>query len=109
VTRPLFKEYIRDVVFKYFNTTPEMMQLENYTGVLLCDNCSSHIDEEVMAMLARENIRLITYPPHTSHLFQPLGLMTFAAFKREKREIHVDIRINSSLKLRTSRHENFVK
>jgi hypothetical protein len=43
-----------------------------------------------MAMLERENIRLITFPPHTSHLFQQLGLVTFAAFKREKREIHVN-------------------
>jgi hypothetical protein len=42
-----------------------------------------------MAMLAREDIRLITFPPHTSYLFQPLDLVTFAAFKREKREIHV--------------------
>jgi hypothetical protein len=69
VARPIFKEYIRDVVVKYFNTTRETMDLENFAGVLLCDNCSSHIDEEVMAMLARENIRLITFPPQTAHLF----------------------------------------
>jgi hypothetical protein len=65
------------------------MHLENFAGVLLCDNCSSHIDEEAMAMLARENIRLITFPPHTSHLFRPLDLVTLAAFKREKREIDI--------------------
>jgi hypothetical protein len=89
VTRPSFKEYIRDVVLKYFNTTRETMHLENFAGVLLCDNCSSHIDEEGMVMLARENIRFITFPPHTSHLFQSLDLVTFPAFKREKREIRV--------------------
>jgi hypothetical protein len=65
------------------------MHLGNFTGVLLCDNYSSYIDEEVMAILARENIRLITFPPHTSYLFQPLDLVTFPAFRREKREIHV--------------------
>jgi hypothetical protein len=86
--RPIFNEYVRDVVLKYFNTTRETMHLENFAGVLLCENCSSHVDEEVMAMLARGNIRLITFPPHTSRLFQPLDLVTFAAFKREKREIH---------------------
>jgi hypothetical protein len=89
VTRPIVKESLRDVVLKYFNTARETMHLENFAGVLLCDNCPSHIDEEVMVMLARKNIRLITFPPHTSHLFQPLDLVTFAAFKREKREIHV--------------------
>jgi transposase len=89
VARPIFKGYIRDVVFEYFTTTRETMHLENYADVLLCDNCSSHTNKEVMAMLARDNIRLTTFPPHISHLFQPLDLVTFAAFKREKREIHV--------------------
>jgi hypothetical protein len=70
VTRPIFKEYIRDVILKSFNTTRETMHLENFAGVLLCDNCSSHIDEEVMAILARENSRVITFPLHTSHLLQ---------------------------------------
>jgi hypothetical protein len=89
VTRPIFEEYIRNVVPKYFNTTRETVHLENFAGVLLCNHYSSHTDEEIIAMLARENIRLITFPPHTSHLFQPLVLVTFTAFKREKREIHV--------------------
>jgi hypothetical protein len=48
-----------------------------------------------MDMLAREDIRLITFPPHTSHLFQPLDLVTLAAFKREKREIYVTHREGS--------------
>jgi hypothetical protein len=42
-----------------------------------------------MAILARENIQLITFPTYISHQFQPLDLVTFAAFKPEKREIHV--------------------
>jgi hypothetical protein len=69
MTRPIFEEYIRDVVLKDFNATRETMHLELFAGVLLCDNCFSHIDEEVMAMLARENIRLITFPPHTPICF----------------------------------------
>jgi hypothetical protein len=90
VTHPIFKEYVRDVVLKYFNTTGETMHLDDFAAVLLCDNCASHIHEEVMATLARENIWLISFPSHTSHLCQPLDLVTFAAFKREKREIHVN-------------------
>jgi hypothetical protein len=76
-------------MLKYFNTAREMTHLENFACVLLCDKGSSHIDEEVVAMLARENIRLMTFPPHTSYLFQPLDRMTFATFKRETKEIHV--------------------
>jgi hypothetical protein len=90
VTRPIFKEYVREAVLKYVNTTREMTHLDDFAGVLLCDKCSSHIDEEVMVMLARENIRLMSFPPHTFHRFQPLDLATFAAFKREKRGIHIN-------------------
>jgi hypothetical protein len=75
MTRPIFKEYVREVVRKYFSATRETVHLYDFAGVLLCDNCSSHNGEEVMALLARENIRLITVPPHTSYLSQPLGLV----------------------------------
>jgi hypothetical protein len=89
VIHTIFKEYVKEVVLKYFDTTHETMHLDDFAGVLLCENCSSHIDE-VMALLAGENIQLITFLPHTSHLFQPLDLVIFAAFKRDKREIHVN-------------------
>jgi hypothetical protein len=81
---------MREVVLKDINATRETMHLDDFAGVLLCDNCFSHTDEEVMAILARENIRFITFPSHTSHLFQPLDLVVFAAFKPEKREIRVN-------------------
>jgi hypothetical protein len=83
-TRPIFKEYVKEVVFTHFNTARETMHPDDFAGLLLRDHCSSHIDEEVVVMLARETIRLVTFPPHTFYLFQPLDLVTIAAFKREK-------------------------
>jgi hypothetical protein len=50
-----------------------------------------------MQLLADNNIRLVTFPPHTSHLFQPLDLVTFAAFRREKREVHVGRPVGSQV------------
>jgi hypothetical protein len=88
-TRPIFTKYVASVILPYFAATRESLHLQDFTGVLLCDNCSSHIDEGIKQLLADNNIRLVTFPPHTSHLFQPLGLVTFAAFKHEKREVHV--------------------
>jgi hypothetical protein len=90
VTHEIFKEYLTRVVVPYFLTTRESLHLGPLTGVLLCDNCASHVDDEIMSMLANHNIRVVTFPPHTTHLFPPLDLVTFAAFKREKREIHSD-------------------
>jgi hypothetical protein len=90
VTRPVFSEYVNGVIVPYIATTRETLNLGNTPAVLLCDNCSSHISDEIKQLLAQNNIRLVTFPPHTSHLFQPLDLVTFAAFKREHREIHTD-------------------
>jgi hypothetical protein len=90
VTRPIFKDYLTAVIIPYFAGTRQSLHLDGFPGVLLCDNCASHIDEEIMTLLARHNIRLLTFPPHTSHLFQPLDLVTFAALKREKKEIYCD-------------------
>jgi hypothetical protein len=88
--RPIFKKYVREAVLKYLTTAREMMHFDDFAGVLLCDNFFRTLTREVMALLAGENIRLITLPSHIFHMCQPLDLVTFAAFKREKREIHIN-------------------
>jgi hypothetical protein len=75
VTRPILTEYVTSVILPYFATTREM-HLQDFTGVILCDNCSSHIDEAIKKLLTENNIRLVTFPLRTSHLFQPLDLVT---------------------------------
>jgi hypothetical protein len=47
VTRPVFTEYVTSVILPYFAVTRESLQLQDFTGVLLCDNCSSHIDDGI--------------------------------------------------------------
>jgi hypothetical protein len=97
VTRPIFTEYVTSVILPYFAATRESLHLQDFTGVLPCDNCSSHIDAGIKQLLTDINIRLVTFPPHTSHLFQPLDLITFVAFKREKREVHVGRPVGSQV------------
>ena len=60
----------------------------------MCDYCSAHVDDELLRELSENNVRFITFPPHSSHLFQPLDLVTFGVFK-----IHMKGKIdaNSSL------------
>jgi hypothetical protein len=41
VTRPIFTEYVTSVILPYFAATRESLYLQDFTGVLLCDNCSS--------------------------------------------------------------------
>lgn len=37
----------------------------------------------LLQKLAKNNIRLIPIPPYSSHIFQPLDLITFGVFKKE--------------------------
>ena len=84
ITREIFVEYIRKVLFTYINKIREDPIYTNEVAVLLCDNLSAHIDNELKEELARMNIRLVTFPPHTSHIFQMLDLVIFGAFKAYK-------------------------
>jgi hypothetical protein len=97
VARPIFTKYVTGVNLPYFAATGESLHLQDFTGVLLCDNCSPHIDESIKQLLADNNIRLVTFTPQTSHLFQPLDFVTFSAFKCEKRKIHVGQPVGSQV------------
>ena len=91
MTRDIFKEYLNAVFLPYLRTTRDSLHLQDFDAVLLCDNCSYHIDDEIKALLGSNRVRLVTLPPHASHLFQPLDLVTFGVFKRHKREVSVSL------------------
>jgi hypothetical protein len=38
VTRPIFKECVKEAVLKYFNARREMIHLDDFAGILHCDN-----------------------------------------------------------------------
>jgi hypothetical protein len=63
----------------------ELQSLEEFAGeniVLLMDNCSSHVGEEVLSLLRDARVRAITLAPHTTHIFQELDLCLFGVLKR---------------------------
>ena len=87
MTKEIFQNYIFNHIIPYIDNTRKMMKLEDSPGVLLIDNCPSHQCDEIYKELANNNIRLITFPPHTTNLFQPLDLVTFGIFKQEKSQV----------------------
>jgi hypothetical protein len=46
------------------------------------DNCSPHISDGVIAVLTNARVRVITFAPHTSHVFQMLDFVLFGALKK---------------------------
>jgi hypothetical protein len=88
VTQAIFKEYSQRHSSNALRLCASM-NLHDSPAVLLCDNCAAHVDKDIKVLLTRNSIRLPTFPPHTSHLFQRVDLVTFGVFKRE----HYDLRV----------------
>jgi hypothetical protein len=52
-------------------------------AVLLMDNCSIHVRPDTSQLLADHRFKVITFPLHTSHIFQSLDVSLFGNFKRK--------------------------
>jgi hypothetical protein len=73
----IFLGHIRMVFMPNLNE-----QFADEDAVLSMDNCPSHVDEEVSTILRDVRVRIITWPPHTTHVFQELDLCLFGVLKR---------------------------
>jgi hypothetical protein len=89
VIRDILKQYLTIVFLKSVETVRESLDFHDFPAVLLCDNSSSHIDDEITRLRASHTFKLLTFPPYTSHMFQSLDLVTCGVLKHEKREIQV--------------------
>ena len=52
------------------------------TTVLFMDNHASHISLDVIDLAVKNNLSIITFPPHCSHKLLPLDVGVFGPFKR---------------------------
>ena len=81
VTIEIFSDYINEVFLPYVEQLRQNQLYAGKTTVLLCGNCSPHIDAALLQQLAMKKVRIVTFPLHSSHLFQPLDLVIFGAYK----------------------------
>jgi hypothetical protein len=52
-------------------------------AVLLMDNCFIHVQPETLQMIADYQVKVITFPPHTTQIFQSLDLSLFGNFQKK--------------------------
>jgi hypothetical protein len=71
--------------------------------ILFYDNCSAHISSPVLQKLARHGVLVITYPPHTSQIFQVRDILLFGLLKHSKkfqmRDDGLDAHVDHMLRL----------
>ena len=85
VTKEIFYEYITKVFLPYVSSQRSIDGFSNEFAVLLMDNHSTHCDPEILEILAKNRVIVITFPPHTSNIFQMLDLVIFGALKNVKK------------------------
>jgi hypothetical protein len=82
VNAALFLEYINDIFIPYLNELRESEQFHASEAIILMDNCSPHISDEVIAALTNARVKVITFASHTTHIFQMLDVVLFGAMKK---------------------------
>jgi hypothetical protein len=82
INTEIFLDYIRTVFLPNLAELRTLDAFTEETGVLLMDNCPSHVIDDIIAVLTEERVRVITFTPHTTQIFQVLDVTFFGALKR---------------------------
>jgi hypothetical protein len=82
VSRKFFLDYIKTIFVSYLTELRDSEELEGCEAVLLIDNYLLHIADDVIAVLTSVRVRLITFTPHTTHIFQMLDVVLFGVMKK---------------------------
>ena len=82
MTRNLFEQWFEECFMTYI----EKERKSNEAVLLTLDNHESHLSEKVVHMAIEKNIHILTLPPNTSHLVQPLDKI-FGQMKHKFQEI----------------------
>jgi hypothetical protein len=89
-TAATFSEWVTSVFLPSLHFRRQLLGNATAPAVLLCDQASAHMTAETTSLLKENFVRLLHFPPHSSHAFQPCDLTTFAVLKRLLRLYHTD-------------------
>jgi hypothetical protein len=77
-------EYIRTVFLPNLNELRTLEEFAEEDAVLFMDNGRSHVGEDILNLLRDSRVRIITWAPQTTHLFQQLDICLFGILKRKE-------------------------
>jgi hypothetical protein len=62
-------------------TLPE--NTRSQTALIYIDNCRSHCSRDALNIFRENNVKVITFPPHVTHILQPIDVSCVRAFKTQ--------------------------
>jgi hypothetical protein len=94
VNADIFYDYIRDVFIPHVENCWVIRDRQGSPAVLLMDNCSVHLRSDIIEVLSAHNVKAITFPLHTSGIFQMLDHVLFGMLKTSKRLQQKDFQLH---------------
>jgi hypothetical protein len=85
VDRPLCKSFIRHQPIPHITALRTNPCYSKAEAVLLMDNCSAHVTPGIFRLLGEFHIKIVTFTPHTTNIFQALDLCFFGVFKTKEK------------------------
>jgi hypothetical protein len=86
INAEIFLDYIRTVFLPNLAELRTLDAFTEETGVLLMDNCPSHVtDDDIIGLLTEARVRVTTFAAHTTQIFQVLDVTLFGVLKRRLR------------------------
>jgi hypothetical protein len=87
----IFLDYIRAIFVPYIDMLRGLAIFAEEPALLLMDNCSAHVSDDVIRILTEASVLVISFAPHTKQIFQVLDLTLFGVLKQRPRyELPVD-------------------
>ena len=83
ITREIFMRWLREVFIPNVNERRERIGNMGQRAYLLMDNCQSHKSTDITRLCTDNNVEIVYFPANATHIFQPLDLCFFAAFKKK--------------------------
>jgi hypothetical protein len=87
VGHKLFLEYIDAIFIPCLNDLRGSQEFKACEAVLLMENCSPHVSDDIVAVLTSARVQIITFAPHTTHIFQMLDILLFGALKKHATDL----------------------
>jgi hypothetical protein len=86
VTARLFQQYFIIVLIPVIEVFRTNQEFRGKLAILLMDSFSIHTKPEILTTLREHNVKIITFPPHRTQIFQALDLCLFGMFKRKMQD-----------------------
>jgi hypothetical protein len=83
INTEIFQESVTTVFLPNLNEMRSLEQFADKEVVLLMDNYPSHVSEVTFKLLRDARVRVITWPSHTTQIFQQFDLSLFKVLKQK--------------------------